>query len=389
MNITFVLAAYNKLNLTQGCYKKLREVYPNAPLVISSGGSSDGTKEWLESLEDENLSFFHDDDRLTFSQTYNAGIDLVDTEKLVLIHNDMVIGKGFLEALERLLTENMILSYTTIEPPIFVDHKRPGKVLLDLGSGFDNFKTLEFNEYVQKNKNNDILHNGAVFFMCAYKKTFIDLNGFDGLNFFPCFCEDDDFLIRAKLKGYEFKTCSSAITYHFVSQTSRNSEDIKNNKSEIELHSNRNFVRKWGIMISTFNQLNYQSQDKFEYTKMKLCIKIKDNRYLPMLEPFFDKIAMNDSPEDYLISEQPTTRYDLKSKFEDVLYVDAVISYENQLTNDDFNTHCPIVAPGALLYTYPTHRGSLSQALLHSIILFVFNSLISGAVGYLLSEGPY
>ena len=338
MNISFVLAVYNKLDLTKECYKRLRQVYTEAPLVISSGGSSDGTKEWLESLEDENLSFFHDDDRLTFSETYNAGIDLVDTEKLVLIHNDMVIGEGFLEALERLLSENMILSYTTIEPPIFAGHNRPGKVILDLGTGFDNFNEIHFNNYVQQFKDGNNLYEGAVFFMSAYKKTFIDLNGFDGFSFVPCFCEDDDFLIRAKLKGYELKTCDSAISYHFVSQTSRFSDEMKENRGAIEIYSNRNFVRKWGIMISTFNQLNYQSQDKFEYTKMKLCIKIKDNRYLPMLEPFFDKIAMNDSPEDYLISEQPTTRYDLKSKFEDVLYVDAVISYENQLTNDDFNT---------------------------------------------------
>jgi glycosyltransferase involved in cell wall biosynthesis len=63
MNISFVLAIYNKLELTKECYKNLRNVYPNAPLVISSGGSSDGTKEWLESLSDENLSLFHDDDR--------------------------------------------------------------------------------------------------------------------------------------------------------------------------------------------------------------------------------------------------------------------------------------------------------------------------------------
>ena len=93
MNITFVLAVYNKLELTKECYRHLRHIYPTAPLVISSGGSSDGTKEWLESLEDENISYIHDDDRLTFSDTYNAGIKLVDTEKVVLIHNDMVIGE--------------------------------------------------------------------------------------------------------------------------------------------------------------------------------------------------------------------------------------------------------------------------------------------------------
>ena len=92
MNISFVLSVYNKLDLTTECYKRLRQLYPEAPLVISSGGSSDGTKEWLESLEDENLSFFHDDDRLTFSETYNAGIDLVDTEKIVLIHPRAIRG---------------------------------------------------------------------------------------------------------------------------------------------------------------------------------------------------------------------------------------------------------------------------------------------------------
>jgi ABC-type dipeptide/oligopeptide/nickel transport system ATPase subunit/GT2 family glycosyltransferase len=294
MNITFVLAAYNNLNLTQGCYKKLREVYPNAPLVISSGGSSDGTKEWLESLEDENLSFFHDDDRLTFSQTYNAGIDLVDTEKLVLIHNDMVIGEGFLEAIERLLMENMILSYTTIEPPIFKDHIRPGKVILDLGSGFDNFKTLEFNEYVQKYKNDDTLHNGAVFFMSAYKKTFLDLNGFDGLNFFPCFCEDDDFLIRAKLNGYELKTCGSAITYHFVSQTSRYSEDIKDKRDEIELCSNRNFVRKWGMETSTFNNIiRYQNINDFKLESLRQQIAIVLQDVFLFADTIHNNITLN------------------------------------------------------------------------------------------------
>ena len=337
MNISFVLAVYNKLDLTTECYKKLRQVYPNAPLVISSGGSSDGTKEWLESLEDENLSFFHDDDRLTFSETYNAGIDLVDTEKLVLIHNDMVIGEGFLESLERLLTENMILSYTTIEPPIFSGHQRPGKIILDLGTGFDNFNDSGFNEYVQHYKNGNNLYNGAVFFMSAYKKTFIDLNGFDGFSFVPCFCEDDDFLIRAKLKGYELKTCDSAISYHFVSQTSRFSDEMKDNRGRIEMYSNRNFVRKWGVMISTFNQLNYQTQDNFEFKKIKISINLNDNKYLPILEPFFDKIITKDSPEEYITSEQLTTRYDIKSKFEDMLHVDATITCNNELTNDDVN----------------------------------------------------
>jgi glycosyltransferase involved in cell wall biosynthesis len=98
MNITIVLAVYNNLSLTKECYKHIRRLYFDAPLVISSGGSNDGTLEWLEqtSENDEYLSYVHESEKINFSENYNQGIKIVDTEKLVLIHNDMVIGKGFL-----------------------------------------------------------------------------------------------------------------------------------------------------------------------------------------------------------------------------------------------------------------------------------------------------
>lgn len=335
MNISFVLAVYNKLNLTKECYKNLRSLYPKAPLVISSGGSSDGTKEWLESLSDENLSFFHDDDRLTFSETYNAGIDLVDTDKLVLIHNDMVIGAGFLEAIERLLLPKMLLSYTTIEPPIFKNHIRPGKVLLDLGSGFDNFDYKNFKKYVKVNNKIDALHDGAVFFMSGYKEMFIELGGFDGKSFKPCFCEDDDFLIRAKLNGYQLKTCESAIVYHFVSQTSRFSEDIKNNKENIELASNRNFVRKWGMPIISFNAMKYWLNENFKYNRFSMGIKTTNKDLLFLYEPFFDRIDLGMIPNEYIELEQKNSTYDLLSKFEDVGGMDVIITNDAPLTSED------------------------------------------------------
>ena len=48
MNISFVLAVYNGLHLTKECYKNLRLVYPQAPFVICSGGSTDGTVEIIK-----------------------------------------------------------------------------------------------------------------------------------------------------------------------------------------------------------------------------------------------------------------------------------------------------------------------------------------------------
>ena len=338
MNITFVLAVYNKLDLTKECYKHLRNVYPTAPLVISSGGSSDGTKEWLESLDDENVSFIHDDDRLTFSDTYNSGIKLVDTEKLVLIHNDMVIGEGFLESIERLLQPNMVLSYTTIEPPIFRGHQRPGKVLMNLGGGFDDFDDFNFNSYVQQWKDGSNLHDGAVFFMSGYKKMFEDVGFFDGFSFFPCFCEDDDFLIRAKLKGYELKTCDSAIVYHFVSQTSRFSDDFKKDRALYEVCSNRNFVRKWGLPFSAFNEIRYWEEKDFKYKTFKMGLTTRSKAYLMQIEPFFDKINLGAIPEDYIANEQKNTKYDLRSKFTLTDDVDVMIYETSPFDQMDLET---------------------------------------------------
>jgi GT2 family glycosyltransferase len=338
MNISFVLAVYNGLHMTQNCYMKLREVYPEAPMVISSGGSNDGTKEWLESLQDDFLSYIHDDEKITFSDNYNAGIKLVDTEKLVLIHNDMVIGEGFLEAIERLLEPDMVLSYTTIEPPIFTAHKRPGKVILDLGTGFSNFDPIQFDSYVQQWKNSDRLYDGAVFFMSGYKKMFEDVGMFDGFSFVPVFCEDDDFLLRAKLKGFKLKTCESAIVYHFVSQTIRFGNDYKDKRVKIEMDSNINFIRKWGVPMSSFNQMRYWEDEIFTYRTFKMGLTTKFKNLLQVYEPFFDKINLGgEIPEDFIELIQPTTRYDIRSKFTLTDDVDVMIYEKQPFSEEDYS----------------------------------------------------
>lgn len=339
MNITFVMAVLNKLDLTKESYKRIREIYPDAPLVISSGGSSDGTKEWLLEISDldDFLTIFHDDDRLTFSDNYNTAISLVDTEKLVLIHNDMVIGKNFLENLEELLTDDMILSYTTIEPPIFAGHSRPGKVIYNLGSGFHDFDYGKFDYYTEYYKDKKKLYNGAVFFMCGYKKVFDDIGGFDGFSFNPAFCEDDDFLIRAKLKGYNLKTTESAVTYHFVSQTSRFGDDYRNDRLKIEMSSNRNFVRKWGIPINAFNELQYWEESNFKYETFTMGLAINNKNLLLHVEPFFDKIKMDVIPMDYIETEQKNTKYDLRSKFTLTDVVDVMIYETNSFNSDDIS----------------------------------------------------
>lgn len=339
MNITFVLAVYNNFELTKNCYERIRLLYPEAPLVISSGGSNDETLEWAHTLNDRYTTFTHTNKRISFSDTYNNGVLFVKTEKFVFIHNDMVIGKNFLENIENHLEENMILSYTTIEPPVFGLHSRPGKIVMDFGDDFSNFNYQLFDKYV-KDHNTHSIYDGASFFLSTYKKSFDDIGGFDGFSFFPAFCEDDDFLFRAKIKGYKLKTLDSAITYHFVSKTSRFGKEMKDDTKKYEYNSNKNFIRKWGIPTHIMHSMNYLTSDNVDYKKYSMTLitnKNVANNFINYLEPFFDNIITDDVPIHYINQEKLNTNYDLETKFISKSTNDIEITIDNDITNDDYN----------------------------------------------------
>jgi hypothetical protein len=112
---------------------------------------------------------------------------------------------------------------------------------------------------------------------------------------------------------------------------------MKDKRQNIEIFSNRNFVRKWGIPISTFNQINYQQKEYFTYKNLNIGLTINDDSNLILLEPFFNKINLGTPPQDYIETEQSTTRYDLKSKFENYDDVDVMVKLTSDLTQEDFN----------------------------------------------------
>ena len=66
-------------------------------------------------------------------------------------------------------------------------------------------------------------------------------------------------------------------------------------------------------------------------------LTLNDDSNFMLLEPFFNKINLGISPQGYIDAEQSTTRYNLKSKFENYDDVDVMIKLTSDLTQDDFN----------------------------------------------------
>jgi hypothetical protein len=205
---------------TDALIKNIEEIYPN---------------------RNEVEIILQEDDNLTLGNNYNKAVERANGEKIILLHNDMILKPGFVEEMDRHIVRNRITTYTRVEPPIYTD-TYPGKILLDCGSNLETFDKEKFNKLKTEES---LVDGGSQLFFGCYKEDYIGIDG----NTYKMFCEDDDFHLRCTIAGMERKVSSTSV-YHFVSKTSRTTDDYK----EVESLSNKAFVKKWGFRNSIYNK---------------------------------------------------------------------------------------------------------------------------------------
>ena len=307
MNIALLVGLKNNLEYNKHFYITTRALYPEVEICFVSYASTDGTHEWLDSLQDPNVKYFYSKENRTFSETFNKATELATKEYVAYLHNDIVLAPNFLENIQKHLQVDRVVTYTTIEPPIFAGHERPGKIIHDLGDSLQTFQIGKLYDFVQSRQELDKnkVEQGVTFFMCLSREVLLEVGGMDKL-YSPMFCEDDDLIRRLSTKGLELITSLDAICYHFVSKTSRFSEEYKNRTQQIEYNSNKNFIRKWG--------------GKSIAPKYNIAFVIKNcnSNILEALEPWCDRIYIEDSmkviTDSYREKEQPNTKFDLSKR---------------------------------------------------------------------------
>ena len=175
-------------------------------------------------------------DDVSLGINYNNAVAKAKGDKIILLHNDMVIKPGFVETMDKHIIKGRITTYTRIEPPIFPD-TYPGKIIYDCGNDLEIF---DEDKWLECSIDECLVDGGSQLFFGCMKEDYIGIDGYT----FKMFCEDDDLHLRYKIAGFE-KKVSSAHVYHFVSKTSRSLKDSK----EIESQSQLAFKKKWNNII--------------------------------------------------------------------------------------------------------------------------------------------
>lgn len=352
--ITFVLPSRNNLEFLKLAYNNLKKLSNGLhKILVLDDASTDGTKEWLDSLQDPNLIIYSNPgpERVGIVGMFDKGIELSDTEIIMAFHADMVPSPNMDINILKHLKPNTVVSATRVEPPLHP--AGPEKITVDFGDEAEKFRERDWNAWALDNEriNKDKTTEGIFAPWCMYKEDYLAIGGHDPL-FAPQSKEDSDLFNRFVLNGYQVIQSWDALVYHFTSRGSRfnkhaggaagvnSPEWINTNNKNL-----KNFIRKWGSFVKHDSMMKPIITPKYD---IGFRVRNIDIQKLAILEPLCNNIGIENRFElqnEYIKIEQPHTIYNLSDKINDYEYNgfkplknEIIIEFDvNRMNEQSFN----------------------------------------------------
>lgn len=218
-----IIPHFNKLLLLKECLFHLdTQTYKNFDILIVDNGSSDGSTEYIHNLsnEKENYHSILLSENMGFAYAVNRGFEFSiknDYDYSILLNNDAYVEDGFVKELVYSIGESY--NNFAVSSMMINYHNK------DLVDSFGDYYTIlgwSFQGHIGE-KVKDIKYNENCFSACGgaaiYSNRILSEIGLLDENFFA-YLEDIDLSYRARLSGYNIKTCFTARCYHLGSATS-------------------------------------------------------------------------------------------------------------------------------------------------------------------------
>ena len=353
-DISIIMPSYNTLNYTLMAYRSLRDYYQDNEIIVLDDGSTDQSVEYFENQLrlDDNLRFWVNRTKniLGHTITYDMGIKMAKTPLVTIFHSDMICGKNYLENMLKHYKEKTVVCATRIEPEgIYPPGKE--KILKPFGIEFHEFKKNEFDAFVEQEQKDrkDVTTNGIFAPWMISKDDFLAIGGHDAKSFAPYPEEDADLFLRFHLAGYNLIQSRDSLCWHWISRGHRSwaKNGVGKDDSMFQFYQNRarrNYVRKWRQWMA-FDE-NHHPIPHPVYNVGFVVTGVETPDFIHFLEPWCSNIFVDnwDMAEKYILTEQPTTKIDLRNrirKHEEIESVnnDALLyfNYKDFITNPKAN----------------------------------------------------
>lgn len=237
--LSIVILCWNQLAYTKQCIESVLKNTKsnNYEIVVVNNGSTDGTYEYLNSLNKDNIKIINNSNNLGFSKGMNIGVKNSIGKYLILLNNDTWVSEGWDVALIDILKYKSNVYAVT---PITNLCGNKAMVNIQHDNLYDYFdKILKLKPKLLKNFYIDSLG----LFCGAFRRIeFIQMDYLDEtyLNGW----EDDDFYEKIDIINKKVMVTTDSVVYHYGSITvGANNYSNVNNKNK--LYFEKKWDKKW------------------------------------------------------------------------------------------------------------------------------------------------
>jgi GT2 family glycosyltransferase len=237
--ISIVIPLYNHLGETREMLSSLlaslqgRDDYE---IVMNDDGSTDGTREWLDTLDHPRIKTLKNDANSGFSRTCNVAVRESRGEVLVLANNDLVYAPAWLEPMLALLEDSALLAGVigNVQRAVnggYIDH---AGVDVNYRGQLDHIKIV-----TQAEADAGSVQRYAVTAACCmlWREVFDAVGGLDER--YVNGCEDMDLCLKVTRLGLRHYVALRSVIHHHVSLT-RSRASLQNERNSELLY------REWG-----------------------------------------------------------------------------------------------------------------------------------------------
>jgi GT2 family glycosyltransferase len=337
MRISFVIPSRNNLKYLKQAVESITRCYgSDHDIVLLDDASTDGTWDWIQSLEGEHFVKYRNEgpERVGHTILYDKGVELSRTEVFSILHADMVVSPKYVPNLLKHLDRRKVICATRVEPPLHPPG--PEKFVKHLGLEPEEFSYEKFLEFIKplEKEYKSITTEGIFAPWCMYKEDFQGIGGHDKL-FAPMELEDSDLFNRMFLAGFKLIQARDAFVYHMTCRGSRFKDGLEI-EAEIPLPDGtiwykpkdseeykalrqvkfREWWRKWGCNVLHDELMLPVVPHRYN---VGFVIHNCNIQLLQVLEPWCDRVYVNEvfsvgRAWDYVEVEQSNTGFDLSKR---------------------------------------------------------------------------